>query len=879
MISLQQNMNRTLLLRRAYAGTLIALLAFSSFVQARPMPRGLSVQDGQVRKLPPVNWIRSRKIDVRHLSIDLRFDWEKAQALGTTTVTFAPFADTDRFSLDAAMMTIDSVKLAGGADLKYAYDQKRDNDNLDITLDRVYRGGEEVKVIVDYATNYINTADGETAIGSFGRGLRFIKPNADDPSKPRQIWSQGETEFNRYWFPSYDTPNDFRTTDLRATVEKPFFVVSNGKLVETKENSDNTRTFHWVMDQPYTNYLTSIVVSETTPVVQDFEGVPVYNYGYTNETKEVAATVKNLPATMKFFSEITGLKYPYPKYSQAFVEDFGGGMENITATTQIEEMIHDERELLDTDSEPLQSHELAHQWFGDYVTCRDWGQIWLNESFATYMQAMWTEKLKGHDEFLYTDVRGNQNTTIGTWNQGNRRPIVTKYYANKDAMFDNYAYPGGASVLHMLRKHLGDKMFYKSLNHYLTTNAHQPVSTEDFRIAIEETTGESMDWFFDQWLYRMGHPVFEVTQNYDETAKKLTLHVKQTQQIDLNNEFPQVAYFQSYVDVAIDGRVERVWLKPQAENVFTFDAAAKPKLVNFDYEGTLLKEIRFEKSADDLLYQMQNDKDVVGRRWAMGELEKKAADPAEKGRIVAALINSAEKDPFWRIRRAALSVMANIYSPDPPFGHERPAATLDANVEQAVLRLTKDKQSLIRGDAVELLGETRDAKHVAVYISALNDRSYSVIDQAAAALAITKDPRAYDALIKLTNTPSWKGRIQAAGIHGLAELGDKRAFDYGYKTARDTSLPLRTRTAALGIVASAGKGDDRAYPLIFDQFKKAFDANNIGGMINSLNALIRIADPRGQQAIDMVKEKFKDQPGAANAIADCERRIKDAVRK
>lgn len=183
--------------------------------------------------------------------------------------------------------------------------------------------------------------------------------------------------------------------------------------------------------------------------------------------------------------------------------------------------------MIDGDSEGLQAHELAHQWFGDYVTCRDWGQIWLNESFATYMQAMWTEKLKGHEEFLYQDVRGNQNATIGTWNSGNRRPIVTKYYASKDGMFDTYAYPGGGSVLHMLRKHLGDAMFAKALNHYLTSNAHQPVSTEDLRIAVEEATGQSMDWFFDQWLYRMGHPIFEVTQSYADG--KLTLNVKQTQ--------------------------------------------------------------------------------------------------------------------------------------------------------------------------------------------------------------------------------------------------------------------------------------------------------------------------------------------------------------
>ncbi len=858
---------------------MLVVFGMSSLVQARPMPQNLFVQQDATKKLPPVNWVRSRKIDVKHMDLELRFDWDKSQAIGVETITFSPFYDTDKFTLDAALMSIDSVSLEKGGTLKFNYDGKDGDDNLAIMLDRVYRSGENVSVKIAYKTNYVNTSDTEGILGGFGRGLRFIKPTADDPTKPKQIWSQGESEFNRYWFPSYDSPNDFRTSDIRVTVAKPFNVVSNGKLVVTKDNGDNTQTFYWKMDQPYTNYLSSIVVSITDPVIQDFEGIPVYNFGYTNEKKEVAATVKNLPATMKFFSEITGVKYPYPKYSQAFVEDFGGGMENISATTMIEEMIHDDRELLDTDSEGLQSHELAHQWFGDYVTCRDWGQIWLNESFATYMQAMWTEKLKGHEEFLYADVRGNQNSTLDTWRQGNRRPIVTKYYANKDAMFDTYAYPGGGSVLHMLRKHLGDKLFSASLKNYLTANAHQPVSTEDLRIAVEETSGQSMDWFFDQWLYRMGHPIFEVTQNYDGASKKLTLHVKQTQKIDITNEYPQVEFFQSYVDVEMDNRVERVWLKPQAENAFTFDAATKPKLVNFDYESTLLKEMKFEKSTDELLYQMQNDKDVLGRRWAMGELEKRAANADDKPRVVDALINSAEKDPFWRIRRAALSFIANIYSPDPLPGVERVAAKLDVNVEQAALRFAKDAQPLIRADAIRLLGETKDPKHAGVFLASLNDRSYGVIDESAAALGRTKDARAFDALVKLTNTPSWKGRIQTAGLNGLAELGDKRAFDVGYRIATDTSLSMNLRTSALGVVGASGKGDSRAYPLIFEKFKKALDANNFNGIINGLRAIIKIADPRGQEAFDLLRTKFKGQDNIMGFINNFESQFKVAIKQ
>ena len=239
---------------------------------------------------------------------------------------------------------------------------------------------------------------------------------------------------------------------------------------------------------------------------------------------------------VRFFSEKTGVKYPYPKYSQTLVEDFGGGMENISATTQIEEMIHDEREMIDNDSDSLQAHELAHQWFGDYVTTPRMGTNLAQRIVCHIFRRLYRRRANADTTiFFITTFAQTSKQTIDTWNNGNRRPIVTKYYENKDAMFDTYAYPGGASILHMLRKHLGEANWWKSINHYLKSNANQPVSTEDLRIAVEETTGESMDWFFDQWLYKMGHPDFEVTQNYDEFEKALTLNVKQTQKIDPKN--------------------------------------------------------------------------------------------------------------------------------------------------------------------------------------------------------------------------------------------------------------------------------------------------------------------------------------------------------
>jgi aminopeptidase N len=868
--------------KKVLAFLLLSLFTFSNAAVAGPKQNPFLQDDKTAKKkLPPVNWIRSRAIDVKHIAIDLKFDWDKEQAYGTSAITVAPFKDTNIIKLDAAFMTISSVTLANGTQLKFNYAGKDSNDNLEIILDRVYKAGEDVTVKVTYRTNYVNSADADTAIGSFGRGLRFIKPTADSPNKPLQIWSQGETEFNRYWFPGYDTPNDFRTTELKATVDKKFTVVSNGKLVDKKDNGDGTVTFNWKMEQPYSNYLTSIVVAEYAEVKSgEYAGIPVYAYGYKNEAKEVYETTKSVPDMIKFFSEKTGVKYAYPKYSQAMVEDFGGGMENISATTQIEEMIINDKEMADNDSDSLQAHELAHQWFGDYVTCRDWGQIWLNESFATYFDALYHEYSKGHEDFLYNNVRANQNTYYGDWAQGNRRPIVTKYYANKDAMFDNYAYPRGAAVLHMLRKHLGDEAWWKAINHYLTSNAHQPVSTEDLRIAIEESTGESMDWFFDQWLYKMGHPVFEVTKNFSNG--KLTLNVKQTQKIDENNEFPQVEFFQGKIEIEIDGNVQTVWLNPQAENIFTFDVANEPKIVNFDYEGTWIKELKFAKSNDELIYQMTNDKDLLARRAAGLELanlyKKDGTAATDKDKIMSAMRNVAEKDSSWRIRRGIMSEIINIYVTPQDFQTDA-VLKLDDATAALVLKLVKDPNSFVRSDAIGFLGRTKDAKYDSVYLAGLNEKSNGVNYAAATALGKSKSPKAYDALIKLVGTDSWRQHSRAQGLGGLAELGDKRALEVGIKYASDKTQPNQIRTTALRIVAANGKGDPRAYPLIFESFKKALDANNFNGIFNSAQAIVKLADPRGQEAFDLLKAKFKDNPNFMGFITQLEGQFKEAIKK
>ena len=585
------------------------------------------------------------------------------------------------------------------------------------------------------------------------------------------------------------------TTEIIATVEKPLTVISNGKLIDVKENADGTRTFNWKMDQPHATYLASLAISEYVPVTAEYAGIPVITNVYPNEVEEGKVTAARLAAMMKFFSEKTGVKYPYAKYAQNVARDFGGGMENITSTTQTDTMIHDARTELDSTQDNLQAHELAHQWFGNLVTSRHWSDLWLNEGFAVYFQAMWNEHHLGRDDFLYLDVRGNQEAYYAAWARGQRRPIVTKNYASPDSVFDTYAYPRAGAVLHMLRDVLGEDNWWRAINHYLTKHRNQPVETEQFRIAIEEATGRPVDWFFDEWLYKMGHPIFRVTQDYDAAKKILTLKVRQEQRVDPESEYPQVTFFQMPVQIEIgtaaSTRIERVQIAAKEEQTYTFQVDSEPLLVNFDYRGTLIKELNFNKTTGQLLYQLTNDSDVLGRIWALKQLGTRMKEDktsgADREAIVKALAEAVTRDAFWGMRLEAATALNGV-----------------KEVKEALLAGTKDGDARVRARAVNSLASTQDPSLATTYQQMLNDRSYATIRASATALGQTKSSAAYDSLVKLLDTPSWRDTIRASGLAGLAALGDARALDLGIKYHAAPN-PAAVRSAALNIIVNTAR--------------------------------------------------------------------------
>ena len=812
------------------------------------------------RPFPPPRYIPPHNYDQRNIKLDLRFDWEQEQAIGSATITLAPtIKDLRRVDFDAAFLTVSAATLASGAPLKFDYDSPRET--LSIQLDRAYQPAEELTVVISYHTNKPPAAR-TAALG--GGGLNFIKPRPDDPTRPKQIWTQGESEANHFWFPSFDHPNDFVTTEIVATVEKPLFVVSNGALLSTKENPDGTRTFDWKMDQPHATYLTSIVVGEFAAVTGEYAGIPITTYVYPKEIEEGKVTAARLPEMVKFFSEKTGIKYPYAKYAQTTVRDFGGGMENISATTQTDNMIHDARTELDTNSDGLQSHELAHQWFGDYLTCRSWSDIWLNESFATYFQAMWDEYKFGHDEFLYSDVKSNQEQYYAAWARGQRRPIVTRNYTNPDAVFDTYAYPRGGAVLHMLRTYLGEDNWWRSINHYLTKYANQPVETSQFRIAIEETTGQPMDWFFDEWVYKMGHPVFRVTQDYDAANKLLTLKVRQEQRPDPESQYPQVSFFQTPVDVEImtagNRRVDRVQIEAKEEQVLKFTVDSEPLLVNFDNEGTLIKELLFVKTTGQLIYQLQNDRDPLGRIWASSQLSARLREDktsaADREGILKALAQAVTKDPFWGARVEVLVALNGIN-----------------DAKETLLAATKDPEARVRARAVAALSATKDPGLADTYVQLLNDRSYAVIRAAASALGQTRSPAGYDALVKLIDLPSWRDTIRASGLTGLTALNDKRALELGikYYPAGNSN---NVRAAALSLLGATGKDDPRVLPILAAVLNEGLERRSFQLISAAGEAMVALGDERAVTTLEEVAKKASDSPQIASVISSYQSRLK-----
>jgi aminopeptidase N len=413
-------------------------------------------------------------------------------------------------------------------------------------------------------------------------------------------------------------------------------------------------------------------------------------------------------------------------------------------------------------------------------------------------------------------------------------------------MFDEYAYPRGAAVLHILRTSLGEDKWWKGINHYLVKFAHQPVETEDFRKAMEEATGERLGWFFDEWLYKMGHPVFQVTKNFNPATSTLEITVRQEQKPDPAWQYPQETFFRVPVEIELvvnaKPRIEKVMIEAQAEQTFSFKVEAPPEIVDFDYGNTLIKQLTFLKPIAELIHQLRNDPDSMGRMWALGQLSatlrSSTGTPEDRSAIVNAISVAVRNDRFWGMRAEAAGALSGIN---------------DEYVQGALAAAAFDADPHVRLRAIASLSSTHHPASVPVYEKALMDRSYGVIRQASLTLGRSKAPAAYDELVELLGQPSWRNQVRASALAGLTELGDARAVEAGLRYIVPGNEPS-VRVAAARLLGSLGKDDPRVIPLLTQLLISGAEDSNVELIVAAGSALPK-GDPRTAQAFDDAKVK------------------------
>lgn len=661
--------------------------------------------------------------DITHTKLEVRFDWQNAWLYGKATLDIKPyFYPVKKLYLNARGMDIYKVQLVGAkgnADLKYAYE----NDSLKIDLDKEYTRNDKYTVFIDYKSKPNELKSGGSQAITDDKGLYFINPKGEDKNKMPQIWTQGETQSNSAWFPTIDSPNEKFTDEIYMTVDDKYTTLSNGLLKDSKKNADGMRTDHWVMDLPHSAYLVMMAVGEFKKVVDKPWNGKEISYYVEKEYEPYAKSIFGHTGEMiEFYSNKLGTPYAWQKYAQVVARDYvSGAMENTSATLHGEFVYQTDRELLDkSNGEDVISHELFHQWFGDLATAESWSNLSLNESFATYGEYLWEEYKFGLDAADAHSYGSRQGYIM----QSSQKdpPLIRFEYNNREDMFDGISYNKGGQILHMLRKEVGDEAFFASLKLYLERNRFKNAEVNDLRLAFEEVTGNDLNWFFNQWYMRGGHPVLDINYSYDAANKLVRVKVDQKQDFEENPLYRLPVYVDIYFgDGASKNIVREKIVVTRVSEEFTFPANTKPSLVNFDGEKALLCMKNENKTIDEYIYQYKNAPLFLDRQEAISQFRENLSNPAvyEAARL-------ALNDKWYELRIKAIKTFDEVDNSKLP------------ELKPVMLKIAQsDAKTTVRAEAVTFLAKhyKGDADVKNIYTAALNEQSYAIMGAGLQALA------------------------------------------------------------------------------------------------------------------------------------------------
>jgi aminopeptidase N len=706
-----------------------------------PALAGRAAAQSNAERMANDRYTRSHDYDLVDQRIALRdFDWDSTSFEGQVITT-----------LLARRPGLDSVILDAGTKLRIA----RVADGAGHTL-RFSTHGDTLVVFpaapVPFGdtTRFTITYHGRVENGT---GLTFIQPEGR-AHRPRQIWSQGEDHNNHFWFPTYDFPNDKMTWSLEATVPRGFTAVSNGRLTVDRRNADGSRTMSWRQDKPSATYLVSLIVAPLVKIHDAWRTVPVDYYVYKEDSARAPRLFHRTPDMIDVYSRLTGIPYPWSKYAQTTVADFFGGMENVSATTLVD-WLPDSRAYADRPWYDwlLIPHELAHQWFGDYVTTENWANMWLNEGFAEFMPGQyWETRLGRHaaDDYYLDEYRQFMQTDARR-----RMPLA--------AEGSNNIYPKGALVLRMLQRVLGPERFWAAIHRYLTDHAYDNATTDDLRQAVLDATGESLDWFWDEWMYQAGYPELAVTSAYDSAAARLTLTVRQTQ-VDTAKadstglRFTTPAVFRMPLTIRVgtaDGDVvQHAELNQREQTIVIPGVRRAPAMVIFDDGNAILKTLTFDQPTSWLATQLERDPDLWNRQWVIERLAERRSDST----AAAALARAAVSADYFLTRAEAAEALDSA-----------PTATALPALERAL----GDTSAQVRVAALTALAGVGGGRAAELARAAWSrDTSYEVRGRALQTLALLDSAGRREVIARGLATPSYRDAIVNGALGAVVQAND-----------------------------------------------------------------------------------------------------------
>ncbi|MCP5526551.1 MAG: HEAT repeat domain-containing protein [Verrucomicrobiales bacterium] len=676
-----------------------------------------------------------RQVDMRHLALDITPDFRTRTIAATATLHFRPIANSLRtLRLDAVNLSIASVTSTAAIQGWQA-----EADALRVTFNPPLRPDEEQSVTITY------TAEPE-------QGIYFRTPELGYRPEDTHLFSQGEAILGRHWYPCFDAPNEKLTSEITCHAPADMTVLSNGHLAgRSVDEAGGVQTVRWLQDKPHVNYLIALAVGYFEGIEDHWRDVPLTFHAPKSQAAMAANSFRDTRDMMDFFERETGVLYPWDRYGQVCVQDFvAGGMENTSLTILTDRTLFADEVGNLRSSQGLVAHELAHQWFGDLVTCKDWSHLWLNEGFATYYENLYDGYRNGRDAFLL-DMHNDARNVLSQAND--QTPIVNRTFHSPDDQFSFRAYPKGGWVLHMLRSQLGETLYRRAVRTYLERHAYDVVTTDDLRAVMEEVSGRSFDAFFDQWVYHAGTPILDVDYRWEEGEGLAHLTVRQTQKVTNNVLLFQVPLrFRFKADGMLEDRAVEI---REEQHDFSFPLPQKPAAVRVDPDLELLAQVNFDPPAPMLHAQLEDEGDMLGRLLAVKALaSRKDRETVQRlGRVL-------REDPFHAVRIEASKALRGIHS-------DEAAAALRAGFDQPDRRV---QEQVIRD-----LRAFRDPASFAV-LTRVFDTTDNPQLKREAILGLANQPQSGvdDRLLACLRVESFENLVAEAAIQALRTRDDAR---------------------------------------------------------------------------------------------------------